>query len=129
MVTGRVRTPVLCLGHQDKPPPHKCAGHRPTRLTHNNRQQTGTMGGRGGAPQNTTIQSNRAAYTPEHKSTWKYSDTNTLTPTLTLSAADTKLQTTTFSIGLGPQKTQKCGNTGSPCSDQPVLGQGGRVTP
>ena len=38
--------------------------------------------------------SNRLAYTPEHKSTWYYNYTNTLTPMLTLPAACTKLQTT-----------------------------------
>ena len=30
---------------------------------------------------------NRPAYTPQHKSTWKYSHTNTLTPMLILPAA------------------------------------------
>ena len=47
--------------------------------------------------------SNRPAYTPGHKSAWNYNYTNTLTPTLTLPAACTELQTT-FSIGLEPQK-------------------------
>ena len=71
--------------------------------------------------------SNTPAYTPEHKSTWNYSYTNTA-PVLTLPAACTEPQTT-FSVGLEPQKkqtmvqkkAQKCGNTGSPCLDK---GQG-----
>ena len=44
--------------------------------------------------------SNSPAPPPEHKSTWKYSYTNTLTPILILPAACPKLQTT-FRIGLG----------------------------
>ena len=48
--------------------------------------------------------SSRPAYTAEHKSTWNYSYTNTLTPNSdTLPAACTKLQTT-FNIGLRTQK-------------------------
>ena len=47
--------------------------------------------------------SNRPTYTPEHKSTWNHTYTNTLIPILTLPAACTKLQTT-FSVGLEPQK-------------------------
>ena len=45
--------------------------------------------------------SNRPAYTPEHKSAWDDSYTNTLTPIVTLPAACTELQTT-FSVGLEP---------------------------
>ena len=45
----------------------------------------------------------RPAHTPEHKSTWNYSCTNTFTPILTLHAARTKLHTT-VSIGSAPQK-------------------------
>ena len=73
---------------------------------------------------------NRPAYTAEYTCIWNYTYTNTSTPMLTLPAACTKLQTT-FSIGLKPQKktfqkkAQKCGNTGSPCLDKPMLGRGG----
>ena len=62
---------------------------------------------------------------PKHQSTWNYTYTNTLTPTVILPAAWTELQTT-FSIGLEPQngwfqkKAQKCGNTGSTCLEKPV---------
>eukprot|EP00670_Eutreptiella_braarudii_P029325 CAMPEP_0174379840 /NCGR_PEP_ID=MMETSP0811_2-20130205/122963_1 /TAXON_ID=73025 ORGANISM="Eutreptiella gymnastica-like, Strain CCMP1594" /NCGR_SAMPLE_ID=MMETSP0811_2 /ASSEMBLY_ACC=CAM_ASM_000667 /LENGTH=52 /DNA_ID=CAMNT_0015532487 /DNA_START=349 /DNA_END=507 /DNA_ORIENTATION=+ len=43
------------------------------------------------------------AYSPEHKSTWNCSYTNTLTPILAVPAACTKLQGT-LSIGLELQK-------------------------
>ena len=87
-------------------------------------------------PQTMTIQSNRLAHIPGRRSTWNHSHANTLLPILTLPAAYTKLQPT-FSFGLEPKKmvpkkTQKCGNTGSPCLDKPVSGQrvgggGGRL--
>ena len=73
--------------------------------------------------------SNTPARTPEHKSTWNYTYTNTLTLIRTLPAARPKLQTT-FSIGLEPQKqwfqkkVQRCGNTESPCLDKPELARG-----
>ena len=43
------------------------------------------------------------ANTPQHKSTWNYTYSNTLPPLLTLPAACTKLPTT-FSVGLELQK-------------------------
>ena len=53
---------------------------------------------------------NRPAQTPEHKGTWSYTHANTLTPTWTLPAGCTTLQTT-FSIGAAtttvPQKGPK----------------------
>ena len=75
---------------------------------------------------------NSPAHTPEHKSTWHRIHTNTLTPTLPLPAAGTELQTMFFLcwIGtaktMGPEKAQKCGDTGLPCLDKPVLGGGCR---
>ena len=85
----------------DRPilPPHAprntCCRHKPTLPRHDCKRV-----------------SNRAAYTPEHDSTWNCSCTNTFTPALTLPAAHTKLQTI-FSIGWEPQKrwfqnTPKC---------------------
>ena len=76
-----------------------------------------------------TIQRNRPEYTSENKSTWNDSDTNTLTPILTLPAACTQRQTHSL-LGWnrkkdGSKKTRKCRNTGSLCLDKPVLGQGG----
>ena len=83
-------------------------------------------------PQNMTIQSSSPAHTPEHKSAWHYSHTNTVPPTQTVPAASTTPQTT-FAVGLGTAKTmvpkktknknQKCRNTGSLCLGKPVLGQ------
>ena len=55
-------------------------------------------------PQNMTIQSNSPAHTPEHKSAWHYSHTNTSLPLRTLPAASTTPQTT-FAVGLGTAKT------------------------
>ena len=68
---------------------------------------------------------NTPACTPEHKSTWYYSHTNTSPPIQTLPAACTTLQTT-FSIEFEPQKRwfQKSAETWShrvwtsPCSDR-----------
>ena len=54
-------------------------------------------------PQNMTIQSNRPAYTPEHKSTWHYSYTNTPS----IPAACAKLQTTSIGLELRKQWFQK----------------------
>ena len=82
-------------------------------------------------PQNMTVQSNRPAYTPEHKSTWNDSYVNTLPPILTPSCSlHNAANHVLFWIGTAkamvPKKTQKCGNRGrrvwtSPCED----GRGG----
>ena len=80
-------------------------------------------------PHNMTIQSNRPADTPEHKSTCSYTGTNTLPPTWALPAACTQLYTT-FSIGLEPQnrwfqKDLKVLKHGVASLDKPVSGRGG----
>ena len=59
--------------------------------------------------------SNRPAYTPQHKSTWNYSYTNTLTPIWTLPAACTKatnhilywIQTAEMMVPKKPSPPQK----------------------
>ena len=71
------------------------------------------------------------AHAPEHKSTWNYGYTNTLPPMLLQPAQSYKPQSLLDWNRLEPQnrwfhkKAQKCGTTGSPCLDKPVLGRGG----
>ena len=74
--------------------------------------------------------SNGPAHTPEHKSTWNYTYTNTFPPIVTLATAGTKPQTT-FSIALEPQKRwfQKRPKIAEPCLDKPVSGRGGGGAP
>ena len=80
-------------------------------------------------PQNMTQGVQQAGIHPKHKSTWKYSHTNTLTPTRTLlqpAQSDKPHSLLDWTRkNDGSKKAQKCGNTGSPCLDKPLLGQTG----
>ena len=76
-------------------------------------------------PQNMTVQSNRPAYTPEHKSTWNDSYVNTLPPILTPSCSlHNAANHILFWIGTAkamvPKKNPKRQKQRSPCLDKPL---------
>ena len=104
-------TPGACVTARHRPR-NTCCRHKPTPPLHDYKRA-----------------SNRPSHTPEHKSTWNYTYTNTLIPILALPAASQSYKPILYWIGTAktmvPKKAQKCGNLESPCLDKPVSGQGG----